>query len=866
MKRVPKKHLIIIALALIALITPSVTYAIWGIPNFSDIIIGGFKILAYILNFIFSVLFQIAAFLVEAMLNINQGVLGDNNTIVKTGWPIVRDIANLGFVIVIIIIAVATIVRYRDYAAKKLLPKLIAAAIIVNFSLPLMAVFVNFANTITNFFMKQATADMGLGGFTSTLADAFGPQKFLTSEEDPAPPNPAEEEGAFTSLTVGALSSVAGLVFTMVFTLLATFVFLAFAFLLLLRFLHLSFLAILSPLIWLFWVFPPLASQYHKWWSDFLKWTFFAPASTFFMFLSLASVKQLAKLAGAGKAGLGGTALGGGGVLAGLLGGIMQQGVQMIIVAGVMLGGLIVADKMGIEGAGAAVKMAKDGGKGLRKYAGARTKALYQKAAQTETGQKLATGAGKAGGLMQKLEKGFDTKNMKGWKKAAAMASNAATSLVRPYDAKKEGIGATLKGAEKYTKNLALQENINPGSIMGNMLTSAGIFKEKEKPKEKLSATEQEKAAKRITDAQGQQEYAGAGQKEINKQRDELHAQIDPSNTTLVSSELKTLHGEQKSIYDEEGKTTDKDRKEALKEQRRVLQSQISILQNKIQDSDSANEEAKRIHDSAAYYADPKEREAQLRKAQSKLEGPAIDEEMDRVTKETNDKQKEIDTASVDKKPALERERKALELQGYSLMDRRDKEHGKPETAEEAEAQKKEVSALRDKQIANKMVPSSAYDEKIKSLDAQIKRFNEEDKKLFRAEKKWEDHMQTLKQKRDQSIRDGDKTQAGIEDKKINEVKQTLDQFQDMRIKKPSGAAEWQQRIDNLVTQLEKLENAGFADSKNPSDVIAQELVNKIAGAKEEVKKREEKKKEEKGEEKTPKAPSADPFEEISDA
>ncbi|MEK7465567.1 MAG: hypothetical protein AAB631_02205 [Patescibacteria group bacterium] len=846
MKRIPKKYLIVAGLALMVLITPSVTHAVWPFGSVTDIVIGAFKILAYILNFIFSVLFQLAAFLVDVMLNINQGVLGKGNTIVTVGWPIVRDIANLGFVIVIIIIAVSTIVRYRDYAAKKLLPKLIAAAIIVNFSLPLMAVFVNFSNTITNFFIKQTTTGTGVGpsGLTGTLADAFGPQKFLIGEEDPAPPNPAEEEGALTSLTVGALSSVAGLVFTMVFTLLATFVFLAFAFLLLLRFLHLSFLAILSPLVWLFWVFPPLSSQYSKWWHDFMKWTFFAPASTFFMFLSIASVKQLAKLAGTGGAGM--SSMGGaaaGGFLGGVLGGIMQQGVQMIIVAGVMLGGLIVADKMGIEGAGAAVKMAKDGGKGLRKYAGARTKALYQKrVAQTEMGQKLATGAGKLGGRLQKLEKGFDTKNMKGWRKIAAVASNVTTSAlgIRPYDAKKGGVGATLKGAEKYTKNLALQEKINPGSVMGNMLTSAGIFKEKEKPKEKLSATEQEKAAKRITDATEQQGYAGAGQKEINKQRDELHAQIDPSNTTLVDSELNTLHDDLTKIDAAISATKDKDQIERLTEQKRVTQSQIGTLQNKIQDSDSANEEAQRIHKTATNYTDPREREAQLRKMQGKLEGPAIEEEIDRVTEESNDKQKEINVASSLDKPRLEREKKALEYQEYSLMDRRDKEHGKPETAAEAKAQKKEIAALRDKQIENKMVPSSAYDEKIKSLDAQIRRFNEEDKKLFLAEKKWETHMQTLKKQRDQYIGDGNKTQADIKDAEIKKIEQTIDTFQNIRVKKPKGAAEWDQRVKDLANQITSIQNAGILDMTKPEDIaMITELQNAASDAQDELKKKQ---------------------------
>jgi hypothetical protein len=55
-------------------------------------------------------------------------------------------VANLGFVLFIILIALATIVRYQDYEAKKLLPRLIAAAILVNFSIAIPTVILNFTH------------------------------------------------------------------------------------------------------------------------------------------------------------------------------------------------------------------------------------------------------------------------------------------------------------------------------------------------------------------------------------------------------------------------------------------------------------------------------------------------------------------------------------------------------------------------------------------------------------------------------------------------------------------------------------------------------------------------------------------------
>src|SRR5574344_497235 len=51
-----------------------------------------------------------------------------NAPAVVSGWKIVRDICNMFFVVIMLIIAFATILRVKDYTYEKLLPKLIIMA------------------------------------------------------------------------------------------------------------------------------------------------------------------------------------------------------------------------------------------------------------------------------------------------------------------------------------------------------------------------------------------------------------------------------------------------------------------------------------------------------------------------------------------------------------------------------------------------------------------------------------------------------------------------------------------------------------------------------------------------------------------
>jgi hypothetical protein len=334
----------------------------WLGDTAADFVGSLFSGFSYMIAWLIGSLVAVAGQLVDAMLTINQQILKENDFI-TIGWQIVRDIANLGFVLVIIVIAFATILRREQYGVTKLLPKLIAAAIIVNFSFAIAAAFINFTNILTDFFIHRAT-DGNVSRLSEYMAGSMGIHKFYLPEQEPEqeggvplPPGLGSEEDASLAGRFGAslLLGIAQIVFTTIFLLIALFVFLAFALMLLIRYIYITFLVIISPIVWLFWVVPALAGQFSKWWDKFLRWVFFAPALSFFIYLAFLSVEesawQVRPYSGAFAA-------------------IITQGTTMIVLSGILIGGLIISQKMGIVGAAGALKVATKAGKGTRAWAG----------------------------------------------------------------------------------------------------------------------------------------------------------------------------------------------------------------------------------------------------------------------------------------------------------------------------------------------------------------------------------------------------------------------------------------------------------------------------------------------------------------
>jgi hypothetical protein len=392
----------------------------------------------YILQYIGAMFFSLAGYLVGFFLDFNYQILSPNNMVVTIGWEITRDIANLGFVLVIIIIALATIIRYQDYGAKKLLPRLIGAALLVNFSLSLAGVFIGFSHVITRYFFNAVAEKDNIVDLVKTLSGAFDPQALFTEPSEPEPVDPDEEAGGLSGFGTAVLMNITGLFFVVIFTFIASFVLLAFALMLLIRYVALSFLMILAPIAWLFWVIPSLESQFSKWWSRFLKWVFFAPAVSFFFYLALVSIGRMKQGTGAVTP----TQF----FKNGFISAMMQQGARMAILIGLLIGGLMVADSMGTTGAKGAMNLLNKGVDKSKKWLGAKAKEGATRAATAP----LRTDTGRS--FVNKLQTlGKDSK----WGGAAAPLRMMGSSLA----------GVTAKAEQQYQTTKAKFEKMSTEKI-----------------------------------------------------------------------------------------------------------------------------------------------------------------------------------------------------------------------------------------------------------------------------------------------------------------------------------------------------------------------------------------------------------------
>ncbi|OGZ03028.1 MAG: hypothetical protein A2430_01655 [Candidatus Liptonbacteria bacterium RIFOXYC1_FULL_36_8] len=308
--------------------------------------------IVYVIGFVVAVIFALGGSLLSFFLELNSMIL--NLEVIHKGWQITRDIINLGFVLAILFISFATIIRYESYGMRSLLSKLIITAILINFSLVISGVILDFAGIITEFFVKNSTGDYHQ--FALKLADITQIQSLSV------PPDSAAAGGAAVASSL--LTAIIAPIFAVAFGAVGAVVFLGLAGMFLWRFVKLSYLLILSPLAWFSGIFPAFSKYNKKWWSDFLSATFYAPASTFFLYLAILSMepssdKKYNSLSDFGNLFVSGSS-GGNDLtnnldstasasisLGGVFGAYLSSIGTMIMVMGFLVGSILVASKTG---------------------------------------------------------------------------------------------------------------------------------------------------------------------------------------------------------------------------------------------------------------------------------------------------------------------------------------------------------------------------------------------------------------------------------------------------------------------------------------------------------------------------------------
>lgn len=196
---------------------------------------------------------------------------------VEIGWVAVRDLANTFFIVILLVIAFATILRISSYGYKQLLARLIIVAILVNFSMTIVGLAIDFSQIIMLTFLnviKDITAGnimVGLG-----LESAF-------SMSDSYPSGEVPNVGDF----------VASLIMAGIMLVITAVIIGAFIAMLAIRMVMLWISIVLAPFAFIAFVLPNTKKFYTQWSLDLAKNLSTGPALLFFLWLAFTIINGL---------------------------------------------------------------------------------------------------------------------------------------------------------------------------------------------------------------------------------------------------------------------------------------------------------------------------------------------------------------------------------------------------------------------------------------------------------------------------------------------------------------------------------------------------------------------------------------------
>jgi hypothetical protein len=235
------------------------TFAGWA----AELLIG-------LVGAIISGLGVVVGLVIEVLVRVAQYNDFTNATAIKKGWVVVRDLANMFFILVFLIIAFATILRVESYNYKKHLPKLLLMAVFINFSKTIAGLIIDFGQVAMITFVN-GFKDIGAGN----LIHMLGLTEILQLQK-----------GA----DISDWSILAAYLLALLYIIIALVVIVAILAVLVMRMVMLWIYVVLSPLAFLLAAFPGGKKYSSMWWSNFSKEVIVGPVLAFFIWLSFVTV------------------------------------------------------------------------------------------------------------------------------------------------------------------------------------------------------------------------------------------------------------------------------------------------------------------------------------------------------------------------------------------------------------------------------------------------------------------------------------------------------------------------------------------------------------------------------------------------
>lgn len=262
--------------------------------------------------------------IIEYGIELNS-TINDENSIARLGFDISLQLTNILFVVAIVVIAFLIMLRRGGGA---LLPKLILVALFINFSFFFATKLVELSDGLTMVFIDTATD----GGWDA-MTDRF---TSLVVKD----PNSSGIQDTVKNAIKGSFLNIVTMIFIVVFGLVSFITFLTLGIMFIIRYLYLSILLVLLPFALIGMAFPNTGKWWQSWLAQYTRWILFGPAIGFFIYLSFALLDSRYQPE-----------------VSSSLGSIAGQ----LVVLGMLVGGMIAANSLGVTGAGAALGYMKQG-------------------------------------------------------------------------------------------------------------------------------------------------------------------------------------------------------------------------------------------------------------------------------------------------------------------------------------------------------------------------------------------------------------------------------------------------------------------------------------------------------------------------
>jgi hypothetical protein len=440
---------------------------------------------------------------------------------VDSAWVTIRDFFNITFIFGLVYIGFRMILDSGDSQTKSWLIKLIMAALLVNFSLYITKFVIDVSNSIASEIVLS-------GAFYDTPTDKISISgAFMDS---------MGANGVFgQKLNLGKDSQWGYIFGAMILFIVMIFAFGAGAILLIIRFAVLLLYMIFSPFMFIGWVFPQLQKYTTQYWSGFLGRAFFAPIYLLLLYVSLSIIQ-----------GMFGKAENENGVqdILGITGPAdanrletvnSVNGLPIFIISSILLiASIVVAQKMGANGADAVISAGK---KTANKARGSLQRGAGNMTAGSAgfVGRKFVGGAGNMIAENANVQRLARQKGLKGFV-GKAIAGGADVARTSSFDVRNvAGLGqATGTGQGQKGGYVAAQK--------------AKAKKDKERS-DRISTQEDE----RLYEDAGQgvanikQEYDKLIEN-LNQTMSDLSKATDPNERRRLYSQMKALDQEKKDI------------------------------------------------------------------------------------------------------------------------------------------------------------------------------------------------------------------------------------------------------------------------------------------------------------------------------